>query len=86
MNKLICEVMNLCYEITQKSRADCFMEYSGHVNVYSVRVFIDGWSVACAIEKYENAEIAVCKPVTVENLEKTKSELLFIAKLLGVEV
>ena len=43
---LMAEVLGLCYEISVNSEADCFFNYSPHVNGLCVQVFEVGWGQA----------------------------------------
>ena len=42
--RLMAEVLGLCYEISGNSEADCFFNYSPHVNGLWVQVFEFGWT------------------------------------------
>lgn len=46
MNKkmqLVLDIMKLGVEISQNTTADVFVDYSGHVNQLSVRIYVGGW-------------------------------------------
>lgn len=73
MNKLLCEILNKCYDISRKTVADVFFDYSPHVNSFTVYVYRNGW-------KHENAgdmEYFACSiGVTKGNLISTMAKLL----------
>lgn len=50
--RLMAEVLGLCYEISVNSEADCFFNYSPHVNRLSVQVFEFGWAEGAKGEYY----------------------------------
>ena len=46
MNKkmqLVLDIMKLGVEISKNTTTDVFVEYSGHVDSLSVRIYVDGW-------------------------------------------
>ena len=46
MNKimqLVLDIMRLGVEISKNTKTDVFVEYSGHVDLLSVRIYEDGW-------------------------------------------
>ena len=43
--RLMAEVLGLCYEISVNSEADCFFNYSPHVDSFDVYVYEFGWAV-----------------------------------------
>lgn len=46
MNKkmqLILDIMQLGVEISKTTKADVFVSYSGHVDLFNVRAFKNGW-------------------------------------------
>lgn len=66
-------VLELCMTISQLTKADCFFEYSPHVNSYAVNIHRNGWaegSVAEWVDMNTN--------ITEENLQKTISKLIDI--------
>ena len=42
--KLCREILVLALEITEETKADAFVDYSGHEKELSVRIFLDGWT------------------------------------------
>ena len=50
--RLMAEVLCLCYEISTHSEADCFFNYSPHVNGFYVHVFEFGWAEGAKGEYY----------------------------------
>lgn len=50
--RLMAEVLGLCYEISTNSEADCFFNYSPHVNGFCVQVFEFGWAEGTKGEYY----------------------------------
>ena len=61
--RLMAEVLGLCYEISVNSEADCFFNYSPHVNGLYVQVFEFGWEEGVKGEYY-----AFCSDVNRDNL------------------
>ena len=46
MNKkmqLVLDIMQLAVEISENTKTDVFVDYSGHVNQLSVRIYVGGW-------------------------------------------
>ena len=43
MHDLIGKLTSLAYKVTNTTNADVFIDYSGHVNYITVRVYKDGW-------------------------------------------
>jgi hypothetical protein len=41
---LVRSILELSIEITNSSVVDVFVDYSGHVNCLTVKVYLDGWS------------------------------------------
>ena len=50
--RLMAEALGLCYEISVNSEADCFFNYSPHVNGFYVHVFEFGWAEGAKGEYY----------------------------------
>lgn len=48
----LAEVAGLCYEISINSEADCFFNYSPHVNTFDVHVYETGWKAGESAEYY----------------------------------
>lgn len=38
-------ILKLAIEITNNTKADVFVDYSGHVNSISIRAYLQGWGV-----------------------------------------
>lgn len=72
MNKLLCEVLSKCYEISTNTKADVFFDYAPHVKAFSVFVYRDGWTekTACDMEYF-----AMSLRVTKGNLITTMAKL-----------
>lgn len=41
--KLVLDIMRLGVEISENTKTDVFVEYSGHVDLLRVLIFVDGW-------------------------------------------
>lgn len=54
--RLMAEVLGLCYEISVNSEADCFFNYSPHVDSFDVYVYEFGWAVGAKGEYYARQE------------------------------
>ena len=57
MNKkmqLVLDIMQLAVEISENTKADVFVEYSGHVDQLSVRIYKGGWEKGKDEELYKN--------------------------------
>jgi hypothetical protein len=82
MNELLCEVLNECFEISTKTKADVFFYYSPHVNAFSVSVHRDGWTQTTAGDM---EWLAMTNQVTEGNLNIVLVKLFNLAYELGVE-
>lgn len=70
-------VLDWCMGISNTTKADCFFDYSPHVNSYSVNIHRNGWVSG------EDAEwVAMSEEITEENLMKTIGELRHIESVL----
>ena len=77
--RLMAEVLGLCYEISVNSEADCFFNYSPHVNSLCVQVFEFGW-----VEGSNGEYYAFCADVNRDNLLEVLDKLYaLIAKMGG---
>ena len=61
--RLMADVLGLCYDISVNSEADCFFNYSPHVDSFDVYVYEFGWAVGAKGEYYARQE-----DVTSDNL------------------
>lgn len=84
MNKLLCEILSICYEITQQTVAHCFFSYDAHIDSYTVRYYEAGWSSGMSLEECKKVYVSCCSKITEEDLSITKQKLLDIAKERGV--
>lgn len=81
MNKLLCEVLSKCYDISTNTVADVFFEYAAHVNTFSVYMYRDGWTE----QRSTSIDwITMSMPVTNGNLITTMAKLLDLEHELGV--
>jgi hypothetical protein len=80
MYNLLCEVLSMCYEISNKSEADVFFEYSPHIDGYMVYCFREGWQPNVPFEWIEQQA-----SVTPLNLLRTIEKLVALADELGVK-
>lgn len=78
IERMLAEVLGVCYEISTNSEADCFFSYSPHVNSFDVQVFEFGWAVGAKGEWY-----AMGKEVTEDNLICVMDELYVLRAKLG---
>lgn len=76
--RYMAEVMGLCYEISTHSDADCFFNYSPHVNSFDVQVFEFGWAVGAKGEYY-----AFSQEVNQDNLMDASEKLYALRAKLG---
>lgn len=81
MNKLLCEVLSKCYEISTKTIADVFFDYAPHVNTFTVWVYRNGWTQETAGDM---EYLALSIRVTKGNLITTMAKLLDLEYELGV--
>lgn len=81
MNKLLCEVLNMCYSISEDSKADVFFEYAPHCNAYTVFYYHDGWTAETADEM---VYLDMVTDITYENMKATLAKLNTIASEMGV--
>lgn len=68
--KALCQLLTRCMEISNNTKAACFMDYEPHLNSYSVFLYRDGWSPTKEAEW-----VAVCKAITKENAANTMEKL-----------
>ena len=76
--RLMAEVFGLCYEISVNSEADCFFNYSPHVNGLCVQVFEVGWAEGAKGEYY-----AFCADVNHDNLLEVLDKLYALKHKMG---
>ena len=76
--RLMAEVLGLCYEISVNSEADCFFEYSPHVDSFDVYVYEFGWAVGAKGEYYARQEY-----VTSDNLLSALDKLYALRAKMG---
>ena len=76
--RLMAEVLGLCYEISVNSEADCFFNYSPHVDSFDVYVYEFGWAVGAKGEYYARQE-----DVTSDNLLSALDKLYALKHKMG---
>ena len=76
--RLMAEVLGLCYEISVNSEADCFFNYSPHVDSFDVYVYEFGWAVGAKGEYYARQE-----DVTSDNLLSALDKLYTLRAKMG---
>lgn len=76
--RLMAEVLGLCYEISVNSEADCFFNYSPHVDSFDVYVYEFGWAVGAKGEYY-----ALQEYVTSDNLLSALDKLYALRAKMG---
>ena len=76
--RLMAEVLGLCYEISMNSEADCFFNYSPHVDSFDVYVYEFGWAVGAKGEYY-----ALQEYVTSDNLLSALDKLYALKHKMG---
>ena len=76
--RLMAEVLGLCYEISVNSEADCFFNYSPHVDSFDVYVYEFGWAVGAKCEYY-----ALQEYVTSDNLLSALDKLYALRAKMG---
>ena len=76
--RLMAEVLGLCYEISVNSEADCFFDYSPHVDSFDVYVYEFGWTVGAKGEYY-----ALQEDVTSDNLLEVLDKLYALKHKMG---
>lgn len=86
MCELLCEVMSMCYKITQETKAHCFFEYSGHTDCFTVLCFPDGWHPNMEQGEFNKCYVMYYTAVNEENLIIASYRLRKIARNLGVEL
>lgn len=86
MNKkmqLVLDIMQLGVEISENTKTDVFVTYSGHIDLLDICVFYSGWSGGCSADykKYIYLD-AVCyrtEEDIIESLEEIYAELVDIS-------
>ena len=76
--RLMAEVLGLCYEISVNSEADCFFNYSPHVDSFDVYVYEFGWAVGAKVKYYARNE-----DVTSDNLLEVLDKLYALKHKMG---
>ena len=76
--RLMAEVLGLCYEISVNSEADCFFNYSPHVDSFDVYVYEFGWAEGAKGEYY-----AFCADVNRDNLLEVLDKLYALKHKMG---
>ena len=76
--RLMAEVLGLCYEISVNSEADCFFNYSPHVDSFDVYVYEFGWAVGAKSEYY-----ALQEDITSDNLLEVLDKLYALKHKMG---
>lgn len=81
MNKLLCEILSICFRISRDSDADVFFDYAPHCNAYSIFYYLEGWTQETA----RNMVYMDCvTKITCKNLRATLAKLNALAAELGV--
>lgn len=80
-NKLLCEVLSMCYCISEESEADVFFDYAPHCNSYSIFLYRDGWTQETAGDM---VYLECVTKITCKNLRRTIAKLNALAVELGV--
>ena len=70
-------VLDWCMGISNTTKADCFFDYSPHVNTYSVHIYRNGYVEGAGMEW-----VAMSEDINEENLMKTIAELRLIEAVL----
>ena len=84
MNKkmqLVLDIMRLGVEITKNTKTDVFVEYIGHVDQLSVRIYEDGWENSkehYSKDIYLNTKYQT-EEYIIETLEEIYAELVDIS-------
>lgn len=81
MNKLLCEVLSMCFRISRDCDADVFFEYYPHCNSYSVYYYPDGWTLETAGDMVHMESVT---KITCKNLKNTLAKLNALATEWGV--
>ena len=76
--RLMAEVLGLCYEISTHSKADCFFNYSPHIDSFDVNVFEFGW-----VEGTKGKYYAFCADVNRDNLLEVLDKLYALKHKMG---
>lgn len=76
--RLMAEALGLCYEISVNSEADCFFNYSPHVDSIDVRIYEFGWSEGAKGKYY-----AFCDDANRDNLLEVLDKLYALKHKMG---
>ena len=85
MNKimqLVLDIMRLGVEISQNTTTDVFVEYSGHVDQLSVRIYESGWEKGVehySRDIYLNTNAYRVEEDIIETLEEIYAELVNVS-------
>lgn len=74
VKKLIGEISELAYEVTNKTKHDVFVDYKAHVNSIQVQVHINGWENSKEPETILNLSMN-WQPKIIKKLKQTKRKL-----------
>ena len=76
--KLVLDIMQLGVEISQNTTTDVFVEYIGHVDQLSVRIYKGGWEKGkehYSKDIYLNTKAYQTEEYIIETLEEIHAEL-----------
>ena len=85
MNKimqLVLDIMRLGVEISQNTTTDVFVEYSGHVDQLSVRIYESGWEKDkehYSRDVYLDIKLGCSEEDIIKSLEEIYAELVNVS-------
>ena len=78
MNKkmqLVLDIMQLAVEISKNTKADVFVNYSGHVDWFDVRIYDCGWTEGCVCDYTKYIYLDTDDYRTEETIIETLNEI-----------
>ena len=79
MNELIVEITKIALEKNKRNKNTIFISYHGHVNLFEIRIYKDGWNFDEDWD-YEK-RLYLDRDETVENIKKLAEILEYIKEL-----
>ncbi|MDN6291538.1 MAG: hypothetical protein L0J35_00530 [Tetragenococcus halophilus] len=81
--KLAGEITTIAALITNSCEVDVFTNYSGHVDIFRVKIYPEGWSSRCKVNEEITMECWIggeCDSFSLIDLYKIKRQLVQILK------
>ena len=67
MEELISKIVLKAYKISTKTKADVFVDYSGHINSFSISIYKNGWNEKQKPDYKKDLYMRLYKDIEIEN-------------------